>query len=49
MVAEDSSTMTLTLSEKQLHEVVRRLVKELTPKVVFPPANGLEVAMGGGK
>ena len=46
MVAEDrSSTMTVTLSEEQLDEVVRHLVKELAPKVVSPPAGRLEEAM----
>ena len=50
LVAEDrSSTMTVTLSEKQLEEVVKRLAKELAPKVVPPPAGGLEEAIGGGK
>ena len=50
LVAEDrSSTMTVTLSEEQLDEVVRRLAKELAPKVAPPPAGGLEEAMEGGK
>ena len=50
LVAEDrSSTMTVTRSEEQLDEVVRRLTKELAPKVVSPPTGGLEEAMGEGK
>ena len=39
LVAKDrSSTMTVTLSEEQLDEVVRQLAKEFAPKVV-PPAH----------
>lgn len=40
---------TVILSDEQLDELVRRLAKELAPRVVLPPAGGLEEAVGEGK